>query len=187
MLCSLVLNPRVEQTALWGRSRFIQHSRAQVEGVWRVCVGHTCTPLPIRLGNVLALDCTGGREGALGIYCVQDDTIYVDAKSVSSDRPEVLSRQVQELESILSQLKTQLASNQLIESQALSRRAEALVKHVNLGWLALQNEARESERLTNALHGLSLSTKDKKASKLEGLKEAYAGTWLAGVLKRLFK
>jgi serine/threonine protein phosphatase 1 len=182
-----IANPRVEQSALWGRSRVTQHYRAGVEGVWRVCVGHTWTPSPIRLGNVLALDCTGGREGALGIYCVQDDTIYIDAKPVSIDKPEILSGQLQELESILSQLKTQLASNRLIESQALSRRAEALVKHVNSGWLALQNEARESERFTNALHGLSLSTKDKKASKLEGLKDAYAGTWLAGVLKRLSK
>lgn len=139
-----IADPKVEQTALWGRSRVVQQSHAGVNGVWRVCVGHTWTSSPMRLGNVLALDCTGGREGALGIYCVQDDAIYVDGTLVCSDEAEMPS------------------------------------KH-------LRDEAREPQRLTDALHGLSSSMKDRKASKLDELKAAFTDTRLAGVLERLFK
>jgi len=92
----------------------------------------------------MALDCTGGREGALGIYCVRDDAIYVDGTLVCSDKAEMLSK-------------------------------------------LLQDGAGEPQRLTDSLHGLSLSTKDRKASKLEELKAASTGTGIAGVFERLFK
>lgn len=139
-----IANPRVEQAALWGRARVTQHHRTGVEGVWRVCVGHTWTPSPMRLGNVLALDCTGGRGGALGIYCVQHDAIYVDGTLVCSDEAEMPSKQ-------------------------------------------LQGETREPQRFTDSPHGLSLSTKDRKASKLDEIKAAFTGTGLAEVLEKLFK
>lgn len=71
-------NAQIEEVALWGRERVIKHYRQGVQGIWRVCTGHTWIPQPLRLGTFLALDCTGGGEGALAIYCVQDDTIYVE-------------------------------------------------------------------------------------------------------------
>jgi serine/threonine protein phosphatase 1 len=98
----------------------------------------------MRLGNVLALDCTGGRVGALGIYCVRNDAIYVAGTLMCSDKAEMPSKQ-------------------------------------------LRDEAREPQRLTDALHGLSLSTKDSRASKLDELKAAFTGTGIAGVVERLFK
>lgn len=79
-------NPQIQEIALWGRSRIKKHFREGVSGAWRVCTGHTWIPTPLRLGNVLALDCTGGGEGPLGIYCVQHDRIYVEGRSASLDQ-----------------------------------------------------------------------------------------------------
>lgn len=90
-------NPQIEELALWGRERIIKHYRAGVHGIWRVCTGHTWIPHPLRLGNFLALDCTGGGEGPLAIYCVQDDTIYVEGRSVSLDSAEVVSEHYRSL------------------------------------------------------------------------------------------
>ena len=75
-------DPRIEQSVLWGRERILKQQSAGVDGVWRVCVGHTRLPCPQRLGNVMALDCTGGGEGPLGIYCVQEDALYVNGRCV---------------------------------------------------------------------------------------------------------
>lgn len=75
-------NPQFEEIALWGRERILKHHTDGVEGAWRVCVGHTWIPQPMRLGNVLALDCTGGRAGPLAIYCVQDNITYVAGRAV---------------------------------------------------------------------------------------------------------
>lgn len=75
-------DPRIEQTALWGRERIHKQQTAGIAGIWRVCVGHTRLPAPQRLGNVMALDCTGGGEGPLGIYCVHDDSLYVNGVAV---------------------------------------------------------------------------------------------------------
>lgn len=74
--------PRISETALWGRERIRRQNHHGVEGIWRVCVGHTRVARPQRLGNVLALDCTGGGAGPLGLYCVQDDSIYVEGATV---------------------------------------------------------------------------------------------------------
>jgi serine/threonine protein phosphatase 1 len=179
-------NAQIEELALWGRERVIKHYRAGVQGIWRVCTGHTWIPHPLRLGNFLALDCTGGGEGALAIYCVQDDTIYVEGRSVSLDSAEIVTEQLQELEAVLTNLKTMVNGNKLIESQSLSLEAEALVKHANSAWLPLRDELVESQRLINALHGLSLLVGDRKAAKLEELKVRYAGTQIERLLESLF-
>lgn len=179
-------NPQIEELALWGRERVIKHYREGVPGIWRVCTGHTWIPHPLRLGNFLALDCTGGGEGALAIYCVQDDTIYVEGRSVSLDSAEVVSEQLQELEHVLTNLKSRVNGNQLIESQSLSRDAEALAKQANSAWITLRDELAESQKLINALHGLSLLVGDRKAAKLEELKVRYAGTQIERLLERLF-
>ncbi|WP_231655083.1 metallophosphoesterase [Pseudomonas californiensis] len=93
-------NPQTEAIALWGRGRVKNRSREGVSGIWRVCIGHTWVPAPSRLGNVLALDCTGGGDGPLGIYCVQDDTIYVEGRSVLSGQAEMLAEKIAELKTV---------------------------------------------------------------------------------------
>lgn len=179
-------NAQIEEIALWGRERVIKHYRVGVRGVWRVCTGHTWIPHPLRLGNFLALDCTGGGEGSLAIYCVQDDIIYVEGRPVSLDGAENLSERLQELEQVLSQLKVEVNSNRLIESQNLSRKAEALAKQANSSWITLREEDAESRRLINALHGLSLLTGERRAAKLDDLTARYRGTQTGQLLQRLF-
>lgn len=179
-------NPQIEEIALWGRSRIKKHFREGVSGVWRVCTGHTWIPTPLRLGNVLALDCTGGGDGPLGIYCVQHDRIYIEGRSVSLDQAVVLSEQLAELELKLGSLKTLLSVNKLLESQNLSVEAEALAKCASTGWSTLQQEASEVQQFTNELHGLSLMAGERRHAKLEELKARYAGTQVAGLLVRLF-
>lgn len=178
-------NSQIEEIALWGRERIIKHYHEGVKGVWRVCVGHTWIPHPIRLGNVLALDCTGGGEGPLAIYCVHDDTIYVDGRSVSLDSTERLSGHLEKLEHTLTNLTTTVHANKLIESQALSLEADTLIKQARSIWLPLMSEIDESQRFINALHGLSLLTEDRRSAKLEELKARYAGTQMGDLLNRL--
>lgn len=181
-----VVNPQIEEIALWGRERIIKHHREGVIGAWRVCVGHTWIPSPLRLGNVLALDCTGGGDGPLAIYCVQEDTIYVDGRSVSLEAVGLVTEQLQKLEIILGELKTTVHGNKLIESQGLSLEAETLIKQARSTWLPLMAEIAESQHLVNALHGLSLLTEDRKKAKLGELKARYAGTHMGNLLNRLF-
>jgi serine/threonine protein phosphatase 1 len=178
-------NPQIAEVALWGRERIIKHYREGVEGVWRVCTGHTWIPNPLRLGNVLALDCTGGGEGDLAIYCVQDDTIYVAGRPVSLNSAEVVTEQLQGLEQTLGQLNTLTHCNKLIESQVLSQEANTLVKQINSAWLAMRDELADSHKLINALHGISLLTGERKAAKLEELKVRYEGTQIEKLLDRL--
>jgi serine/threonine protein phosphatase 1 len=179
-------NPQIEEIALWGRERIVKHYRGGVKDVWRVCTGHTWIPNPLRLGNVLALDCTGGGEGDLAVYCVQDDTIYVAGKPVSLNSAEVITEQLQTLEQTVASLKTMVHSNKLIESMVLSLEADALVKQVNSTWLPMREDLADSHKLINALHGLSLITGERKAAKLEELKSRYAGTQIEKLLERLF-
>lgn len=68
------------QQAIWERDRITRHDRRGVEGIWRVCIGHTYLSMPQRLDNVVALDCTTGNGRDLALYCVQDDTVYVRGK-----------------------------------------------------------------------------------------------------------
>ena len=178
-------NPQIEELALWGRERVIKHYREGVSGIWRVCSGHTWIPQPMRLGNFLALDCTGGGEGPLAIYCVQDDTIYVGGQSVSLNSAEVITEQLQELEQVLTNLKTLVNGNKLIESQSMSRDAEVLAKHANSAWLTLREELADSQRLINALHGVSLLVGDRRSAKVDELKTRYAGTQIEQLLQRL--
>lgn len=179
-------NPQIEEIALWGRERIVKHYRNGVEGIWRVCTGHTWIPTPLRLGNVLALDCTGGGDGDLAVYCVQDDTIYVAGRPVSLNSAEVITEQLEALEGTLTNLKTMAHSNKLIESQGLSLEAEALAKQVNSIWLPMRDELADTHKFINALHGLSLMTGERKAAKLEELKARYAGTQIEKLLERLF-
>lgn len=157
-----------------------------MRGVWRVCTGHTWIPQPLRLGNFLALDCTGGGDGPLAIYCIQDDAIYVEGRSVSLDGAESISEQLQELEKVISQLKVEVNSNRLIESQSLSGKAEAFAKRVNSSWITMRDEVAESQKLLNALHGLSLLTGERRAAKLDELAARYRGTQTEQLLQRLF-
>jgi serine/threonine protein phosphatase 1 len=68
---------QVQAVAQWGRERIKTHQAHGVAGAWRICVGHTWVPHALRLGNVVALDVTGGGEGPLAIYSVQEDIVYV--------------------------------------------------------------------------------------------------------------
>lgn len=178
-------NPQIVEIALWGRERIIKHYREGVKGIWRICVGHTWIPSPLRLGNVLALDCTGGGDGPLAIYCVQEDKIYVDGRSTSLDAVELVTDQLQKLEHALANLSKTVHENKLIESQGLSLEAETLIKQAQSTWLPLMAEIGESQKFVNALHGVSLLTGDRKAAKFEELKARYAGTQLGELLNRL--
>lgn len=179
-------NPQIEEIALWGRSRIKKHFRDGVPGAWRVCTGHTWIPAPLRLGNVLALDCTGGGDGPLGIFCVQEDTIYVEGRPVSLDQTEVLTTQLAELEQKLDSLKTMLGANKHLEPYDLSVEAEILAKRANTGWLTLKSDIVEPQQFTNALHGLSLMVGERRLANFEELKARYAGTHILGLLERLF-
>jgi len=178
-------NPQTHETAVWGRERIKKHRREGVSGIWRVCTGHTWIPTPTRLGNLLALDCTGGGDGPLAIYCVQDDTIYVEGRSVALDQSETLTHLLTELEGVQAKLKTTLHKNRLIESQDLSIKADALAARANTAWMTLHSEVETSQKLLNELHGLSLLAEAQRAAKLEELKSKYRGTQIEGVLTRL--
>jgi serine/threonine protein phosphatase 1 len=180
-----IANPTIEEIALWGRERIKKHQRGGVPGVWRVCTGHTWVPQPLRLGNVLALDCTGGGEGPLAIYCVQDDTIYVEGRSVGLDRSEVLTELFTELEGTQTELKSMLSRSRLIEAQDRSLEVDDLVRRAHTAWLTVESEIEGSQKLLNELHGLSLLTGDRKALKLAELKLRYEGTQIERLLARL--
>ncbi|ATV16757.1 Ser/Thr phosphatase protein [Pseudomonas savastanoi pv. phaseolicola] len=79
--------------------------------------------LSVALGHVLALDITGGGEGPLAVFCVQDDTIYVDWKPVSLDQAERLTEDLAGLEQKLGELQTLVNGNKLIESQSSAERS----------------------------------------------------------------
>ncbi len=102
----------------------------------------------------------------MAIYCVQEDVIYVEGRSVSLDGAENISEQLHELEQVLSQLKTDVSGNRLIESQSLCGKAEALAKQVNSSWITMREERAESDQFINALHGLSLLNGERRAAKL---------------------
>lgn len=71
-----IVNDETKHYALWGQERVRDAIVSGVHDVWRVCAGHTKVQAPLRLGNYLALDCTGGNEGALAFYAVKEDRIY---------------------------------------------------------------------------------------------------------------
>lgn len=89
----------------------------------------------VALGQRAGTGYTGGGEGPLAVFCVQDDTIYVDGKPVSLNQAERLTENLASLEQKLDELKTLVNSNKLIESQGLSREVEALGKQINSAWL----------------------------------------------------
>lgn len=179
-------NPQLQDVALWGRERIKKHHRGGVPGAWRVCVGHTWIPHALRLGNVLALDVTGGGDGSLAIYSVQDDTIYVDGVPVGLDQADRLSEQLVELEGSLTSLKTLVHANKLLESQIASREAEVRAKQISSAWLNMADEIAGMQQLVNALHGLSLLTGERRSAKLEELQQRYAGTPTEDLIIRLF-
>lgn len=179
-------NPQFQDVALWGRERIKKHHRGGVPGAWRVCVGHTWIPHALRLGNVLALDVTGGGDGALAIYSVQDDTIYVDGVPVGVDQADRFGEQLVELEESLSSLKTLVHANKLLESQIASREAEDRAKQISSAWLNMADEIAGMQQLVNALHGLSLLSGERRSAKLEELHGRYAGTPTGDLLVRLF-
>lgn len=85
-----------------------------------------------------------------------------------------------------SEIKTTLCANKLIESQALSSEAGEIVIRANTAWLTLHSEIEASQKLVNALHGLSLIRGDQRTAKLDELKSRYEGTQIEGLLDRLF-
>lgn len=123
-------NAQLQDVALWGRERIKKHHRGGVSGAWRLCVGHTWIPNALRLGNVLALDVTGGGDGSLAIYSVKDDTIYIDGVPAGLDQADQLGDQLVELEGSLASLKTLVHANKLIEAQIASRDAEARAQQI---------------------------------------------------------
>lgn len=179
-------NPQFQDIALWGRERIKKHHRGGVPGAWRVCVGHTWIPHALRLGNVLALDVTGGGDGSLAIYSVQDDTIYVDGVPVGLDQADRLGEQLVELEGSLTSLKTLVNANKLLESQIASREAEVQAKQIASAWLNMADEIAGMQQLMNVLHGLSLLSGERRSAKLEELHGRYAGTPTGDLLIRLF-
>jgi serine/threonine protein phosphatase 1 len=179
-------DPQIKHVAQWSMRRVSKHDRAGVPGIWRVCTGHTWIPRPLRLGNFLSLDCSSGGEGPLVMYCVQDDTIYMEGRPVSLSSAEVVTEQLQQLEGTLANLKTMAHANKLIESQGLSAEADALAKQINSGWLNLRDDISEPQRLINALHGLSLTPPDRKASKLEQISASFDDVQIKQLLHRLF-
>ncbi|WP_406822174.1 metallophosphoesterase [Pseudomonas sp. KnCO4] len=75
---------RISGTALWSSKRVKTRDHSGVSGAWRVCVGHTTVDAPTRLGNVLALDTTGGLGGSLAFYCPSTDLIFMDGHPCTS-------------------------------------------------------------------------------------------------------
>ncbi|MBF8774031.1 metallophosphoesterase [Pseudomonas fulva] len=178
-------NPAIVDIALWGRDRLKKHHRDGVKDVWRVCTGHTWVPRPVRLGNVLALDITGGGDGSLAIYCVQDDTIYIDGVPASLDQAERLTDKLQMLEDKAHQLKSNLNANKLIESQKHAIDLDVIVKQVSSMWLELQAGIVEQQQLLNALHGLSLVSRERREAKVEELCSKHSGSQTESLVRRL--
>ena len=172
---------------MWGRERIKKHHRGGVPGAWRVCVGHTWIPHALRLGNVLALDVTGGGDGSLAIYSVQDDVIYIDGQATGLDQAERLGEKLNELEQSLTSLKTLAQANKLIETQVASREAESRAQQITSTWLNLADEIAGMHQFINALHGLSLLSGERRSAKLEELHGRYAGTPTGDLLIRLFE
>ena len=178
-------NTAIEEIALWGRDRIVKHHREGVPGVWRVCTGHTWIPRPLRLGNVLALDVTGGSDGSLAIYSIQENKIFIDGVATSVDQVEYLSEQLQELELRAGDLKTTVNSNKLIETQVMAAELESVVKLVNSMWQDVREDVEEQQRLVDALHGLSLTTGERRRAKIDELCARYENTQVEGLLRRL--
>ncbi|QWA30543.1 metallophosphoesterase [Pseudomonas sp. RC3H12] len=180
-------NPAIVDMALWGRDRIKKHHRDGVRDVWRVCTGHTWVPRPVRLGNVLALDITGGGDGSLAIYCVQEDMIYIDGLQASLDQAEHLTEKLQMLEEKTHQLKTSLNANKLIESQIHAIAVDDIVKQVTSMWLELQAGINEQQQLLNALHGLSLVSGERREAKVEELCSKHSGSQTESLVRRLLR
>jgi serine/threonine protein phosphatase 1 len=174
-----------QEIALWGRDRVVKHHRQGVSGVWRVCTGHTWVPRPLRLGNVLALDVTGGGDGSLAIYCVQDDKIYIDGVATSLDQVECLTARLNELEERASSLKATVNGNKLIESQVMAAELALSVNMINSMWQEIREGVEGHDRLINALHGLSLTPKERRNAKVDELCATPECSRVAGLLRRL--
>ena len=97
---------------------------------------------------------------------MQENTVYVDGRSVSIDAVELMTEQLQKLEITIRELKTTVNGNKLIESQGLTLEAETLVKQARSTWLPLMSDIGESQRFVNALHGLSLLADDRRRSQI---------------------
>lgn len=178
-------NQAFENVALWGRERVKKHFRDGVSEVWRVCTGHTWVPRPLRLSNVLALDITGGGDGSLAIYSVQDDMTYIDGVPASLDQAERLTEKLQMLEEKAQLLKTALNGNKLIESQIHAVAVDVILKQVTSMWLQVQEGVVEQQRLVNALHGLTLVNGERRNAMLDELCSKHAGSQTESLLRRL--
>lgn len=141
-------------------------------------------PRPLRLGNVIALDITGGGDGSLTIYCVQDDTTYIDEVPASLGHAERLTEKLQILEEKAQPLKTALNSNKLIESQVHAIAVDVVLKQVTSMWLEVQEGVVEQQKLINALHGLSLVNGEWRNAMLDEFCSKHAGSQTESLLRR---
>lgn len=178
-------NPDLEHIALWGRDRIIGHHRGGVPGIWRVCVGHTWTPQPLRLGNVLALDINGGAEGPLAIFDVQEDRVFLDGVAASIEQAECLGEQLRSLEQRAGALRSAVNSNALPNAQALATELELMAKRVNAMWQDVHEGIEQQQQLVNALHGLSLASGERRRVQLDALCARHENTQIEGLLRRL--
>ncbi|MFR0676019.1 hypothetical protein ACLUUI_20340 [Enterobacterales bacterium AW_CKDN230030176-1A_HGKHYDSX7] len=118
---------------------------------------------------MLALNVTGGADGSLAIYSIQEDRIFIDGVATSIDQAECLSEQFQEFEQRAVALKKTVNSNMLIEAQVQAAELESLVRLVTSMWQEVREGIEEQQQLINALHGLSLASGERRSAKLEEL------------------
>lgn len=116
---------------------------------------------------MLALDVTGGADGSLAIYSIQEDRIFIDGVATSIDQAECFSEQLQEIEQRAVVLKTTVNSNKIIETQIQAAELESLVKLVSSMWQEVREGLEEQQQFVNALHGLSLASGERRSAKLE--------------------
>ncbi|WP_036666284.1 metallophosphoesterase [Paludibacterium yongneupense] len=69
--------PALIQAMLWSRNRLCLGDAAPVEGVARLCVGHSILEQPQRLGNVVFLDTGAYVSGRFSLYDAAADRIVV--------------------------------------------------------------------------------------------------------------
>lgn len=153
----------IKDRAIWERERVIRHQLSGVDGVWRVCIGHTYLAFPQRLDNVLALDCTTGNGAALAIYCVQEDTIYVNGKPALFED--------------LTHLKADAISRHLDSPSELD--------HVMTKLSKLEVDVHLLLEMNNALMGLMFEKKSDRLEYVTYLRKRFRGSAIEPMLSNL--
>lgn len=142
-------------------------------------------PSPPQVGQCACPGYHGGCDGSLAIYCVQDDTIYIDGIPASLDQAERLSDLLAALSEKSQLLKDSLNSNKLIEAQIFAAEVDTIVKLVSTMWMDAKEGLVEQQQFINALHGVSLSKGSRRGAKLDALCSQHTGSQTEGLLRRL--